>query len=56
MKKYITPTMDVMEMEAANLLAGSNPNAVNPTLSDDTPSDVTFHSREFSIWPSDEEE
>lgn len=55
MKKYIAPTMDVMEMEAANLLAGSS-NAVNPTLSDDTPNDVTFHSREFSIWPSDEGE
>lgn len=55
MKKYIAPTMDVMEMEAANLLAGSS-NAVNPTLSDTTPPDVSFHSREFSIWPSDEGE
>lgn len=55
MKKYIAPTMDVMEMEAANLLAGSG-NAVNTTLRDDTPNDVTFHSREFSIWPSDEGE
>lgn len=55
MKKYIAPTMDVMEMEAANLLAGSS-NAVNTALSDDTPNDVTFHSREFSIWPSDEGE
>lgn len=55
MKKYIAPTMDVMEIEAANLLAGSS-NAVNTTLSDSTPNDVTFHSREFSIWPSDEEE
>ena len=55
MKKYIAPTMDVMEMEAANLLAGST-NAVNTNLSDATPNDVSFHSREFSIWPSDEEE
>ena len=55
MKKYIAPTMDVMEIEAANLLAGSS-NVVNTTLSDSTPNDVTFHSREFSIWPSDEEE
>lgn len=55
MKKYIAPTMDVMEMEAANLLAGSS-NAVNKTLSEDTPNDATFHSREFSIWPSDEGE
>lgn len=55
MKKYIAPTMDVMEMEAANLLAGSS-NAVNKTLNDTTPPEVSFHSREFSIWPSDEEE
>lgn len=54
MKKYMTPAMNVMEIEAANLLAGSG-NAVKNTLSDDTPNDVTFHSREFSIWPSDEE-
>ncbi len=57
MKKYIAPTMDVMEIEAANLLAASDPNnAVNTTLGDDTPNDVTFHSRKFSIWSSDEEE
>lgn len=55
MKKYIAPTMDVMEMEAANLLAGSS-NAVNTTLSDTTLDEPNFHSREFSIWPSDEEE
>ena len=55
MKKYIAPTMNVMEMEAANLLAGSG-NGMSKTLSDDTPTDVSFHSREFSIWPSDEEE
>lgn len=55
MKKYIAPTMDVMEIETTTLLNGSN-NAVNTTLSDNTPNDVSFHSREFSIWPSDEEE
>lgn len=57
MKKYIAPTMDVMEIEAANLLAASDPNnAVNTTLGDTTPPDVSFHSRKFSIWSSDEEE
>lgn len=54
MKKYIAPTMDVMEMEATNLLAGSQ-KTVSTTLSDTTPNNVSFHSREFSIWPSDEE-
>lgn len=53
MKKYMTPAMNVMEIEAANLLAGSP--EVSKTLSDTTPTDVSFHSREFSIWPSDEE-
>ena len=57
MKKYIAPTMDVMEIEAANLLAGSGfNNTVNTTLGDSTPDDVIFHSHKFSIWPSDEEE
>lgn len=55
MKKYIAPSMNVMEMEAANLLAGSK-NGVSNTLSDDTPNDVSFHSREFSVWASDGEE
>ena len=56
MKKYIAPTMNVMEMEAVSLLAGSGGNSVSSTLSDQTPTDVSFHSREFSIWPANEEE
>lgn len=53
MKKYITPSMDVVEVEAACLLAGSGTEG-NKNLSDDTPNDVTFHSREFSVWGADE--
>jgi len=53
MKKYITPSMDIVEVEAACLLAGSG-KEVNNSLGDDTPNDVTFHSREFSVWGTDD--
>lgn len=55
MKKYITPSMDIVEVEAACLLAGSV-KEVNSSLGDDTPNDVSFHSREFSVWGADDEE
>lgn len=53
MKKYIVPSMDVVELEAATLLAGSG--EVSDDLGDDTPNGTNFHARSFSIWSEDEE-
>ena len=56
MKKYIKPSMDIVKLENVSLLAASgSSNAVKPTLSDETPSDVSFHSRNFSLWDDAEE-
>lgn len=54
MKKYIKPSMDIVKLENVSLLAASG-NEVNTTLSNDTPDDVTFHSRNFSLWDGAEE-
>ena len=54
MKKYIKPSMDIVKLENVSLLAASG-KEVNTTLSDDTPNDVTFHSRKFSLWDGAEE-
>ena len=54
MKKYIKPSMDIVKLENVSLLAASG-NEVNTTLSNDTPDDVTFHSRKFSLWDGAEE-
>ena len=54
MKKYIKPSMDIVKLENVSLLAASG-NEVNPTLSDETPNDVSFHSRKFSLWDDAEE-
>ena len=54
MKKYIKPSMDIVKLENVSLLAASD-NGVNKTLSDDTPNDVSFHSRNFSLWDDAEE-
>ena len=54
MKKYIKPSMDIVKLENVSLLAASD-NGVNKTLSDDTPNDVSFHSRKFSLWDDAEE-
>ena len=53
MKKYIKPSMDIVKLENVSLLAASS--EVNTTLSDDTPGDVSFHSRKFSLWDGAEE-
>ena len=53
MKKYIKPSMDIVKLENVSLLAASS--EVNTTLSDDTPNDVSFHSRKFSLWDGAEE-
>lgn len=53
MKKYIKPSMDIVKLENVSLLAASS--EVNKTLSDDTPNDVSFHSRKFSLWDGAEE-
>ena len=54
MKKYIKPSMDIVKLENVSLLAASS--EVNTTLSDDTlPDDVTFHSRNSSLWGGAEE-
>ena len=53
MKKYIKPSMDIVKLENVSLLAASN--GVNTTLSNDTPNDVSFHSRNFSLWDGAEE-
>ena len=54
MKKYIKPSMDIVKLENVSLLAASG-KEVNTTLSDDTPDDVSFHSRNFSLWGDTEE-
>ena len=54
MKKYIKPSMDIVKLENVSLLAASD-NGVNKTLSNDTPNDVSFHSRNFSLWDDAEE-
>lgn len=54
MKKYIKPSMDIVKLENVSLLAASG-KEVNTTLSDDTPNDVSFHSRKFSLWDGAEE-
>lgn len=54
MKKYIKPSMDIVKLENVSLLAASG-DKVNTTLSDDTPDDVSFHSRKFSLWDGAEE-
>ena len=46
--------MDIVKLENVSLLAGSG-NEVNKTLSDETPGDVSFHSRKFSLWDGAEE-
>ena len=53
MKKYIKPSMDIVKLENVSLLAASS--EVNTTLSDDTPDDVSFHSRKCSLWDGAEE-
>lgn len=51
MKKYIKPSMDIVKLENVSLLAASGSgNEVNTTLSDKTPDDVIFKSRNFSLW------
>lgn len=53
MKKYIKPSVDIVELENVSLMAASG-NEVNTTLSDETlPDDVSFHSRNFSLWDDD---
>lgn len=48
--------MDIVKLENVSLLAASGSgNEVNTTLSNDTPNDVTFHSRKFSLWDGAEE-
>lgn len=46
--------MDIVKLENVSLLAASG-KEVNTTLSDDTPDDVTFHSRNSSLWGGAEE-
>ena len=54
MKKYIKPSVDIVELENVSLMATSSGNEVNTTLSDETlPDDVSFHSRNFSLWDDD---
>ncbi len=53
MKKYIKPSMDIVKLENVSLLAASS--EVNKTLSDDTPDNVIFKSRNFSLWDGAEE-
>jgi hypothetical protein len=54
MKKYIKPSMDIVKLENVSLLAASS--EVNTTLSDETlPDDVSFHSRNSSLWGGAEE-
>ena len=52
MKKYIKPSMDIVELENVSLMAASC-NKVNTTLNDETSDDVSFHSRNFSLWDDD---
>ena len=54
MKKYIKPSMDIVKLENVSLLSASN--EVKTELSDTPPSgDVSFHSRNFSLWDGAEE-
>ena len=46
--------MDIVKLENVSLLAASG-KEVNKTLSDETPNDVSFHSRKFSLWDDAEE-
>lgn len=55
MKKYMIPSMSVVELTPITLLAGSE-NNLSTTLSDDTPAGTTFHSRDFHVWGVDEED
>lgn len=55
MKKYIKPSMDIVELENVSLMAASG-DEVNTTLSDETPDGVSFHSRNFSLWDGDDTE
>lgn len=55
MKKYIKPSVDIVELENVSLMAASG-DEVNTTLSDETPGGVSFHSRNFSLWDDDTEE
>lgn len=50
MKKYIKPSMDIVELENVSLMAASE---VNTTLNDETPDGASFHSRHFSLWDDD---
>lgn len=54
MKKYIKPSMDIVKLENVSLLAASG-DKVNENLNDNTPDNVTFHSRNFSLWDDAEE-
>ena len=54
MKKYIKPSMDIVKLENVSLLAASG-DKVNDNLNDNTPEDVTFHSRKFGLWDGAEE-
>lgn len=54
MKKYIKPSMDIVELENVSLMAASD--QVNTTLNDETPDGVSFHSRHFSLWDGDDTE
>lgn len=54
MKKYIKPSVDIVELENVSLMAASG--KVNTTLNDETPDGVSFHSRNFSLWDDDDTE
>lgn len=54
MKKYIKPSMDIVELENVSLLAASG-DKVNDNLNENTPDDAIFHSRKFSLWDGAEE-
>lgn len=54
MKKYIKPSMDIVKLENVSLLAASG-DKVDENLNDNTPGDVSFHSRNFSLWDGAEE-
>ena len=46
--------MDIVKLENVSLLAASGDN-VNDKLNDVAPEDVSFHSRNFSLWDDAEE-
>ena len=55
MKKYIKPSMDIVKLENVSLLAASG-KEVTKTVSDyPLPDNVSFHSRNFSLWDDAEE-